>query len=230
VTAGATEASIAGVVFDLDGILIDSEHLWEEAWQAFAAEHGARWQPSDTAAVQGMSAPEWSRYLAAASGVAEQQDAALDSCVEYMIGSLRAGRAQMLEGARELLEGVSALVPTALATSAPRRVIAAVLEQHSLGALFVATVSSEEVARGKPSPDVYLEAISRLGVAPQNGLAIEDSSNGIRSAYVAGLAVVAIPNRIYPPKPDAAALAAYVAADHHDALEHVLARLPKGSS
>jgi HAD superfamily hydrolase (TIGR01509 family) len=225
-----TAGEIAGVVFDLDGVLIDSEHLWEEAWQAFAAEHGARWQAADTAAVQGMSGPEWSRYLSGKAGVPDQHEAALDHCVEFMIGRIRGGHGEMLDGARELLETVASRVPTALATSAPRRVIAAVLEHHSLAAHFTATVSSEEVPRGKPSPDVYLEAISRLGVPPRDGLAIEDSSNGIRSAHAAGLAVVAIPNRIYPPKPDAAALAAHVAADHHDALEYVRARLPKGLS
>jgi HAD superfamily hydrolase (TIGR01509 family) len=224
-------AQVTGVVFDLDGIIIDSEHLWEEAWRSFAEARGARWELSDPVAVQGMSAPEWSRYLAAHVGAPDDALAAMDHCVDFMIRRIRAGDGELLDGARELLEGVSSRVPVALATSAPRRAIDAVLDHHGLAHVFTATVSSEEVPRGKPSPDVYLEAIGRLGFAPANGLAIEDSSNGIRSAHAAGLVVVAIPNRTYPPKPEAAALADHVATDHRDALGFILARLsPKGLS
>ncbi|MBC7724864.1 MAG: HAD family phosphatase [Burkholderiaceae bacterium] len=217
--------SISGVVFDLDGVIIESEHLWEESWRAFCVGHGRGWAHADTLAVQGMSAPEWSAFVARHVGEPDTAAQVTDFCVGYLIDRIRAGDGRMIEGARDLLEGVAARVPVALATSAPRRAIDAVLEHHSLASLFTATVSSEEVARGKPSPDVYLEAISRLGVDPLHGLGIEDSSNGIRSAHAAGLLVVAIPNPTYPPHPDAAALADHIAVDHVDALQFILAQL-----
>ncbi|GAA2853319.1 HAD family phosphatase [Streptosporangium fragile] len=220
--------TIDGVVFDLDGVIIESEHLWEEAWRDFSESRGRPWELSDTLAVQGMSAPEWAGYLAAHVGAPGDADVARDHCVDGLVGRIRRGEAELLPGARELVVSVSDRVPIALASSAARRAIDAVLRHHDLAGLFTATVSSEEVPRGKPSPDVYLEAVARLGISPGNGLAVEDSSNGIRAAYAAGLLVVGIPNATYPPKPDAAALADHLAADHVDAREFILAQLSEG--
>jgi beta-phosphoglucomutase-like phosphatase (HAD superfamily) len=124
-----------------------------------------------------------------------------------------------------MVREVSARVPVALASSAARRVIDAVLDKHQLTAEFTATVSSAEVARGKPSPDVYLEAAARLGRAGEDCLGVEDSSNGIRAAAAAGLTVVALPNPTYPPKPDALELASAVAEDNHDVRRKLLAYL-----
>ena len=95
----------------------------------------------------------------------------------------------------------------ALASSSNRELIDAVLRELELTALFEVTVSSEEVARGKPAPDVYLEAARRLGVAPARCAAVEDSASGIRAAHAAGMHVIAYPNRHYPPADDALALA-----------------------
>ena len=136
--------AVMGVVFDLDGVIIESEHLWEEAWRAFAQQKGFSWLHEDTLAVQGMSAPEWSAYLARH---VELPDAALevsDFCIGYTIGRIEGGDGAMITGARELLEAVSSRVPIALASSAPRRAIDAVLAHHDILALFTATVSSEE--------------------------------------------------------------------------------------
>ena len=218
-------ASVTGVVFDLDGVIIDSEHLWEQSWRSYAASRGSTWTHDDTIAVQGMSSPEWSAYLAVLVGDPDAASEVADFCVGYLIDQMAVGEGDMIDGARELLESVSARVRIALASSAPRRAIDAVLARHALSDLFTATVSSEEVPRGKPSPDVYLEAVRRLGIEPSDGLAIEDSSNGIRSAHAAGLVVVAIPNPTYPPHPDAAALAQHVALDHVDARRFVLSTL-----
>ena len=218
--------AVAGVVFDLDGVIIESEHLWEESWRAFAEAKGSTWAHEDSLLVQGMSTPEWSRFLARHVGLPEAAAEATAFCVGYMIERIENGDGELIPGARELLDSVSSRVPIALASSAPRRAIDAVLAHHGITPLFTATVSSEEVSRGKPSPDVYLEAIARLGLQPADGLAIEDSSNGIRSARSADLLVVAIPNPTYPPKPDAAALADYLATDHDDARRFILALLP----
>lgn len=215
----------SGVVFDMDGVIVDSEHLWEESWTASCARRGVSWNGEDTTSVQGMSAPEWARYVADKIGDASLADTVQDECVDHVVNAVHGGQAPLLDGARELVARIAERVPIAMASSAARPVIDAVLDRNELTDRFGATVSSEEVARGKPGPDVYAEATRRVHIEPANGIAVEDSSNGLRSAHAAGLYVVAIPNRSYPPAADALALAGHVAADHHDALDHILSLL-----
>ncbi|QFU93377.1 HAD family phosphatase [Amycolatopsis sp. YIM 10] len=217
--------ALAAVVFDLDGVLVESEHLWEENWVAYAARHGVEWTAEDTSTVQGMSAPEWAAYLAERSGTAESVDQVERAVVDGMIAAIEGGEAPLLPGAGEMVREVSAKVPVALASSAARRVIDAVLDTHDLTGEFTATVSSAEVPKGKPSPDVYLEAAARLGRSGAECLGVEDSSNGIRAAAAAGLTVIALPNPTYPPKPDALELASAVAEDNHDVRRKLLAYL-----
>ncbi|GAA3556434.1 HAD family phosphatase [Amycolatopsis ultiminotia] len=217
--------TLSAVVFDLDGVLVESEHLWEENWAAVAARHRVEWTAEDTASVQGMSAPEWAAYLARRCGVPERAGQVEYAVVDGMIASIDDGQAPLLSGAGEMVREVGARVPIALASSAARRVIDAVLQKHGLTHEFSATVSSAEVARGKPSPDVYLEAATRLGKSGGECLAVEDSSNGIRAAAAAGLTVIALPNPTYPPKPDALELAGAVAEDNDDVRRKLLACL-----
>lgn len=217
--------ALAAVVFDLDGVLVESEHLWEENWVAYAARHQVEWTAEDTSTVQGMSAPEWAAYLADRSGTSETVEEVERAVVDGMIASIEAGEAPLLPGAGAMVREVSAKVPVALASSAARRVIDAVLATHDLTGEFSATVSSAEVAKGKPSPDVYLEAASRLGFGGEQCLGVEDSSNGIRAAAAAGLTVIALPNPTYPPKPDALELAAAVAEDNDDVRRKLLGYL-----
>ena len=168
-----------GVVFDLDGVLVRSEHLWEEAWQAYAAEHGYGWALEDTRHCQGLSVPEWSAYLAGKStGAAE---AAATAVVALVIAAYDSGRVSLFDGAADVVADISRRVPVGLASSAPRAVIDTVMATMGLGRYFGATVSSAEVARGKPSPDVYVEAIRRLGIDPPGSVAVEDSNNGVRA-------------------------------------------------
>lgn len=215
----------SGVVFDMDGVIVDSEHLWEESWTNSSARRGVTWRAEDTTACQGMSAPEWARYLAERVGDVALAPVVRNECVGHVVGAVQEGQAPLLDGARELVVKIADRVPIAMASSAARPVIDAVLDRNELAERFTATLSSEEVARGKPSPDVYTEAARRVHIEPANALAVEDSSNGIRSAHAAGLYVVAIPNRSYPPAADALALAGHVAADHHGALDHILSLL-----
>ncbi|ADD43725.1 HAD family hydrolase [Stackebrandtia nassauensis] len=214
-----------GVVFDMDGVIVESEHLWEESWTASCARRGVDWSGEDTTSVQGMSAPEWARYVAEKIGDTSLADVVQAECVDHVVAAVHDGQAPLLDGARELVVKIADLTPIAMASSAARPVIDAVLDRNELADRFGATVSSEEVARGKPSPDVYAEAAQRVQIEPSHGIAVEDSSNGIRSAHAAGLHVVAIPNRSYPPAADALALAEHVADDHHDALDHILSLL-----
>jgi HAD superfamily hydrolase (TIGR01509 family) len=222
------------VVFDMDGVLVESEHLWEESWSDYCRRHGREWTPEDTASVQGMSAPEWAAHIAGLFGEPGRAAAVQRECVDYMVGALHDGRIQLLDGAFELITEVSERVPVALASSAARPLIDAVLPHFEVAERFTATVSSEEVPRGKPSPDVYAEAVRRLGIDPRHGVGVEDSSNGIRAAHAAGLTVIAIPNPVYPPKPDALSLAAQIVRSPGDARERILTLiehgLPEGAS
>ena len=157
----------AAVVFDLDGVLIESEQLWEEMWTRYAAGNGVTWTAEDAAHVQGMSAPEWSAYLAERAGGHDDAATCERAVVDDMVGALQVGRMEPYNGAVAMVREVADRVPVALATSAPRRLIDAVLERNGLTSSFGATVSSAEVARGKPSPDVYLEAAGRLDADPE---------------------------------------------------------------
>ncbi|GAA2344726.1 HAD family phosphatase [Saccharopolyspora halophila] len=213
------------VVFDMDGVLVESEHLWERMWTRFAADRGATWTAAQTRKVQGMSAPEWATFLAEFSRATEGVESTERLVVDDMIAALDAGEIELLPGAEKMVTEVAAHAPIALASSAPRRLIDAVLDRHDLTGHFSATVSSAEVPRGKPSPDVYLAAAEKLETAPQACLAVEDSSNGLRAAAAAGMAVVAIPNGDYPPAEDALAGAGHVATDLDDVRAHLISRL-----
>jgi HAD superfamily hydrolase (TIGR01509 family) len=192
------------VVFDMDGVLIESEEIWDAVREGYIRERGGRYDEEMQRAVMGMSAPEWSRYLHEAAGIPDQPEAINEEVVRRMLAAYRE-HLPLIPGAVEAVRRLAAQFPLAIASSSNRPLIDTVLEVAGLKDCFQATVSSEEVARGKPSPDVYLEAARRLGVAPERCAAVEDSHNGIRSAKSAGMHVIAIPNPSYPP--DAEALA-----------------------
>ena len=197
---------IGAVVFDLDGLLLDTEELWDEARREIADERGGRWRPDAQRAMMGMSSPEWSRYMHDVIGVADAPGEIADDVVERM-SELYRRELPLVDGAIEAVRRLGSRWPLGIASSSNRPLIDLFLELTATQELFEATVSSEEVAAGKPAPDVYLRAAARLDVAPERCAAIEDSENGIRSAAAAGLRVVAIPNRGFPPGPVALSLA-----------------------
>jgi HAD superfamily hydrolase (TIGR01509 family) len=215
---------IEAVVFDMDGVLIDSEERWDAARRAVVAAAGRPFPGSATRAMQGMSAPEWEAYMHDELGVPEPPQRIGREVVDAMAAGYR-DDLPLLPGATTAVEQLAAAYPLAIASSANRELIELVLELAGLHDQFAAYVSSEEVARGKPAPDVYLEAARRLGRDAARCAAIEDSSNGLRSAHAAGLAVVAVPNRAYPPAPDALALAAVVVDRVDDVTGQLVARL-----
>ena len=189
---------IRAVVFDLDGVLVDSERLWDQARREVAIEHNGQWRADATAAMLGMSSVEWSEYMRDTVDVDLPAAQIVDLVVANLLEQYRR-RLPLIPGAREAVQRIGRRWPLALASSAGRPVIDTVLAVAGLQHEFQATVASEEVSRGKPAPDVYLEAARRLGQPPEACAAVEDSANGIRSALAAGLHVVAIPNRDYPP-------------------------------
>ena len=197
----------AAVVFDLDGVLIDSEERWNAARKALVRERGGRWREDAQRAMMGMSSTEWSAYLHDELGVEMAPEEISRDVVGRMLDGYREGL-PLLPGADEAVRSLAGRWPLGLASSANREIIDEVLDLAGWRDAFAATVSSEEVPRGKPAPDVYLEACARLGVEAGRCVAVEDSSNGLRSAAAAGMTVVAVPDRELPPDEDALALAA----------------------
>jgi HAD superfamily hydrolase (TIGR01509 family) len=192
-------APILAVVFDMDGVLVDTEHLWDEVREELTTEWGGRYTPEAQEAMMGMSSLEWSRYLHETVGLREPPETINAEVVRRMLARYEVDL-PVVPGAVEAVRRLDGEgFRLAVASSSNRELIDAVLRRIELAALFEATVSSEEVGRGKPAPDVYIEAARRLDVAPEKCAAIEDSASGIRAARAAGMRVVAYPNRHYPP-------------------------------
>jgi HAD superfamily hydrolase (TIGR01509 family) len=193
---------IEAVVFDLDGLLLDTEQLWDDVREALTRERGGRWHERAQADMMGMSSIEWSQYMHDELGLPDPPEELNRLVVERMKERYRE-QLPVIDGAVEAVRRIGERWPLGLASSSNRALIDLALELLGVADLFRVTVSSEEVERGKPAPDVYLEAARRLGVSPERVAAIEDSANGIRSAKVAGTRVIAIPNPHYPPPDDA---------------------------
>ncbi|MFL5935252.1 MAG: HAD family hydrolase [Gaiellaceae bacterium] len=210
-----TPSDIAAVVFDLDGVVVDSEQLWDVVREDLARDRGGRWHDQAQADMMGMSSPEWSRYMHDVIGLCEPPDEINAEVVRRLLARYRESL-PLIDGAVEAVGRLAARWPLGVASSSNREVIDAVLAAAGITDRFAATVSSEEVARGKPAPDVYVEAARRLGVDAESCAAVEDSRNGIRSAHAAGMRVIAIPNAHYPPSDDALAVADVVLASLDD--------------
>ena len=193
---------IEAVVFDLDGVLIDSEHVWDEVRQQLAEERGGTWNENASRDMMGMSSIEWSRYMRDVVGLTDEPVEISAEVVRRLEDRYRR-ELPMIAGAEQAVERLAERWPLALASSSNRELIDLVLESSGLGRYFEASVSSEEVARGKPAPDVFLEAADRLEVEPTRCAAVEDSENGILAAEAAGMRTIAIPNPHYPPHDDA---------------------------
>lgn len=202
--------SVQAIVFDLDGVLIDSEPVWERVRRAYVADHGGRWLPDTQDRLMGMSTEEWARYIAAdlVDGVTAE-DVAYE--VIDQMSQRYANGLPLLPGAEAAVRRMAGYRPLGLASSSPRALIDLVLGELGIESLFRATVSTEEVEYGKPAPDGYLTVAAQMEVPAGDCVAIEDSTSGLRSAHAAGMTVVAIPRPAHPAAPDALALAAHVA-------------------
>jgi HAD superfamily hydrolase (TIGR01509 family) len=203
---------IEAVVFDLDGVIIDTEEVWEDVRRGYVAEHGRSFQPDSQDRMMGMSTGEWSRHLAEDVGVPRTPEQVAADVLNRMAARYR-DALPLIPGAVETVRRLGERYVLALASSSARILIDQVLATARLTGAFQVTLSTEEVARGKPAPDVYLAAVAKLGLTPAVCAAVEDSSNGLRAAGAAGLAVVAVPHGVYPPAPDALALAGLVVRD-----------------
>lgn len=187
------------VIFDLDGVLVDSERIWDEVRRAVVAEHGGTWRAEATRAQQGMSTPEWARYLVEELG-ARLTPPEIATIVVKRMAARYAEQPPLIDGAVDVVRQVAKRWPVAIASSSPVILIKGFLDVTGLPV--GAAVSSEQVGAGKPAPDVYLRAAELLGVAPSECAAVEDTTNGLRSALAAGMAVYAVPNPHFPPDPE----------------------------
>jgi HAD superfamily hydrolase (TIGR01509 family) len=212
------------VMFDLDGVLLDSEQLWNAIKKELVEETGGSWREEAERAMMGMSSPEWSGYMHDELGV-PMTAGEINREVVRRIARRYREQLPLLPGAIEAVRALAARWPLGLASSSNREIIDLFLEVAALRDSFKATVSSEEVSRGKPAPDVYLEAARRVGVAPGGCVAVEDSSNGLRAAAAAGMTLIAVPNPHYPPDRDSLALAAAAVATPGEVTPELIARL-----
>jgi HAD superfamily hydrolase (TIGR01509 family) len=200
---------IKAVVFDLDGVLVDSEPVWEQVRRSLVAERGGHWAPDAQRRLMGMSTPEWARYLSQDLGVALPPDQVATQVIDRMTARYTK-HVPLMDGAVDAVHRIAARWPLAVASSAPAVLIQTVLASAGLRSCFSVVMSTEQVVHGKPAPDIYLAVTAALGFPPPDCAAVEDSSNGLRSAAAAGLRVIAIPQPQYPPDPDALARASLV--------------------
>jgi HAD superfamily hydrolase (TIGR01509 family) len=215
---------IEAVVFDLDGVLIDSEPVWERVRRELVAERGGHWAADAQSRLMGMSTPEWARYLSEDLGVGLPPGQVAALVTDQMAASYRE-HLPLLPGAVEAVHRLAARWPLGLASSAPAVLIETVLASAGLRGYFAVTMSTEQVPHGKPAPDIYQAVAAQLGCPPAQCAAVEDSSNGLRSAAAAGLHVIAIPHPKYPPDPDALAATALVLSSLDDLTPAAVAAL-----
>jgi HAD superfamily hydrolase (TIGR01509 family) len=200
---------IEAIAFDLDGVLVDSEPVWEQVRRGLVAERGGHWAPDAQRRLMGMSTQEWARYLSEDLGVGLPPEQVAELVIDRMAARY-AEQVPLLAGAADAVHRLGARWPLGVASSSPARLIDTVLRHAGLRSDFTVVMSTEQVAHGKPAPDIYLAVTAALGRSPQDCAAVEDSSNGLRSAAAAGLRVIAVPQPRYPPDPDALARASLV--------------------
>ena len=199
----------AAVVFDLDGVLIESEQVWDAAREELVRERGGKWDERATTDMMGMSSKEWSSYMHERLGVPITPAEINDDVVRRVTAAYRE-RLPILPHAIETVQELARRWRLGVASSSNRPIIELVLDRMGVRNCFDAVVSSEEVERGKPAPDVYIAAARQLGVEPGDCVAVEDSTNGIKAAGAAGMRTIAVPNRELPPADDVLKSAAVV--------------------
>jgi HAD superfamily hydrolase (TIGR01509 family) len=192
------------VIFDLDGVIVDSEIWWDEIRSAFATEHQRTWTKADQAAVMGANSRGWSRIMRERLDLDLSDEAIERTIVDGVVARFAREGAPTIDGAVEAVRRIASYRPVAIASSAHRRVIDAALAATGLEGTFAVVLSSDDVEHGKPAPDVYLEVAQRLGVDPSRALVVEDSRNGVLAGKAAGMTVVLVPNHSVPPAPGTA--------------------------
>lgn len=201
---------IDAVVFDMDGILIDSEVLWRQVREEFAADHGLVWSAEDQESTMGCNTRMWSRIMVERLQLAERlgmDDAAIAREIKARLLEKYRQHLPEREGAVEAVRRVAASHRVALASGSPNELATYVMQITGLDQVFLATMYGDDVVHGKPAPDIYLEVLRKLGADPARSVGIEDSGNGIRSLRAAGMAIIAAPGPEFPLTEEVLALA-----------------------
>lgn len=204
-----TQTTVRAIIFDMDGVLTDTEPLWDEVRRGLAADENLPWPDGATSAMQGHSTLEWAQYLIDAVGVSGDARSVADRVIGRLAERYRSGLPTM-PGAVDAVRRMASRGPIGLVSSSPRLLIDTVLNTLRLRELFATTVSTEEVGKGKPAPDGYLRACAELGLDPGSCAGVEDSSNGMRAVTAAGMVLIAAPHEFNPPAADAIEPAAVV--------------------
>ena len=197
---------IQAVIFDMDGVLVDSEEYWWQSRVAFAEQLGKVWSFDDQRTAMGRNTVEWARVMQERL----QIDMPLDEIIERVRGGVIARleqRLPVLPGALEAVQKAASAYPVALASGSPKLVIDTVMQLTGLDKVFEHIVYADDMAHGKPAPDVYFETARRLGIAPENCIGIEDSGNGVRALHAAGMYIIAVPSPGFALRDDVLALA-----------------------
>ncbi|MGK2877937.1 MAG: HAD family hydrolase [Solirubrobacterales bacterium] len=200
---------VEAVIFDMDGVIVESESLWGRAREDLVKETGGRWGAGAQEAMMGMASHEWSVYVRDELRVPMSAEE-ISREVVARLEALYREDLPLIAGSAAAVHAASEHWPVAIASSSNRELIDLVAELAGIGSALRTTVSSEEAGRGKPAPDVFLMAANQLGTDPAGCVVIEDSANGIRAGVAAGMKVIAAPNRDFPPSPDALELATLV--------------------
>lgn len=199
-------AGPSAVVFDMDGILLDSSATWEAVMEGLFSEHGKSLSDFDQEAFDGGdNTQQWAAYLRRVMGFPLTEAEIIDRVIGGIIADY-SEHIPLIPGAAEAVARMAARYPLGLASSSPRAVIAFVLQRSGLERLFSVWVSSDDVACGKPAPDVYLHCCDLLGASPEDCVAVEDSRVGVRAAKAAGMKVIAVPYPDLPLDPETEAL------------------------
>jgi len=215
----------AAVVFDMDGILIETEPIWDQVRRGMAAEDGLSWPDGSTQVMMGLSTREWALHLTDVVGIPGTWEDVAQRTIDGVADAYARGGLPVLPGAVEAVRRMAGLCPTAIASSSPRRLIDLVVARLDLADALAVTVSTEEVPRGKPYPDGYLRGCELLGVDATQSVAVEDSTNGVRSAHAAGMVVVCVPPGFHPPAEDTLSLCAAVLDSLDDLTEDLVRSL-----
>lgn len=216
---------IAAVVFDMDGVLIQSEQTWSRVRGEAVARYGGHWTDADQRNVMGDNSRQWSAYIKRTWNVPLSENDIFQEVLAAMVASYEREGLEVLPGAAEAVAALAARYPLAVASSSPRDLIAVALRVAGFAGAFRFTISSDDVAHGKPAPDVYLLAAERLGVPAARCAAIEDSTNGIRAAVAAGMTTIAVPNHDFPPADATLARAHMVLSSLHQLTPELIERL-----
>ncbi len=195
------------IIFDMDGLLVDSEPCWDAARKAWAHERGVDdWGPDDHRACMGVSTNTWADYMIRRLKLDLSREAVIARVVQGMRDIYRRG-IPYKPGAVEAVARAAACCPVGLASGSEKSLIALVVADGPMAGKFQAVVCTDDMPHGKPAPDVYLECARQLGVEPAECVCLEDSGAGIQSGKAAGMTVIAVPDPRFPPKPAALALA-----------------------